>query len=495
MISWDQWGYSALATTLAIYFYKKWDQKKKLPSDLDLLPGPSAIFDRLEGIRASINRKSHTYFMLWARKLNFKMFKIQVLSSKRSVMICDASSAKQILTGKEFIRPDTFQKVVEGILDHALFVLATGEDHKRHRKLIQPGFGPSHLKAAARVSVNKSDELISVWNQKFKGLPSFQANMYKTLATVTIDIISLIAFGHDLQSVAKLSNEEEAKWDPLEVLTGPSLAFRAVLPKSLWRLFGVSSSSPRIFTAKKEINDLLQRLADEKKQNGLESESTWGMDVLSRLLKGGQDGIFSEEEIQGELFGFFLAGHETSSNTLAFACLELCLNPQIQESLFQEVKSIDLNDMDNPAEALPPLKYLDAIFREVQRLHSIVGSVGRVATKNVVIDGKNFPAGTIFQVYIRAIHLNPLYYTSPDEFRPDRWINDPPPPIGAFLPFSDGVHNCIGKKMAEIEIKIILVKLVQTYQLQLIPNSTVELFTTITHGLKDGFSCNLTIRK
>ena len=266
MISWDQWGYSALATTLAIYFYKKWDQKKKLPSDLDLLPGPSAIFDRLEGIRASINRKSHTYFMLWARKLNFKMFKIQVLSSKRSVMICDASSAKQILTGKEFIRPDTFQKVVEGILDHALFVLATGEDHKRHRKLIQPGFGPSHLKAAARVSVNKSDELISVWNQKFKGLPSFQANMYKTLATVTIDIISLIAFGHDLQSVAKLSNEEEAKWDPLEVLTGPSLAFRAVLPKSLWRLFGVSSSSPRIFTAKKEINDLLQRLADEKKQ-------------------------------------------------------------------------------------------------------------------------------------------------------------------------------------------------------------------------------------
>ena len=439
--------------------------------------------------------------MKWARESNFELFKIQVLGPRHSVVVCEASAAKQILLStKDFARSGQFQFLTEGLLDHALFVLPTGDSHKRHRKLIQPGFGPVHLASAARVSVKKMQELFRVWDEKHPSQKSFESNMYKTFATVAVDVISLVAFGHDLKSVSKLSVEEEAKWDALEVLTGASLSLRAILPRFLWSLVGVASKSPQIAAARDEIHGLLGTLANERRQklaNSQAVESKWGMDVMTRLLKGGEDGSFTQEEIQGELLGFFLAGHETSSNTLTFACLELCQNQDIQEKLYNEVKSINLDDesLENPAELLTSLKYLDAIFKEVQRLHSIVGSVGRtVISDNVEVGGKLFPKGTVMQVYIRAIHLNPRYYKDPNLFNPQRWLDKEVVEPGAFLPFSDGPHNCIGRKMAEIEIKIILVELVQRFKLDLAPNAKIELYTTITHGLKEGLACSLTKR-
>lgn len=90
-------------------------------SAVDLLPGPTSLFERWEGIQAALNRKSHVYFMKYAKK--FKIFKIRIFLPTPSVVVVDKDAAKLILTNQQlFARPDMLQKITEGILDNALFV-------------------------------------------------------------------------------------------------------------------------------------------------------------------------------------------------------------------------------------------------------------------------------------------------------------------------------------------------------------------------------------
>lgn len=47
--------------------------------------------------------------------------------------------------------------------------------------------------------------------------------------------------------------------------------------------------------------------------------------------------MMTEDEIVGQAFVFLVAGYETSSNTLAFACYLLAINPECQRELQKEV--------------------------------------------------------------------------------------------------------------------------------------------------------------
>ena len=184
-------------------------------------------------------------------------------------------------------------------------------------------------------------------------------------------------FSYDLQSVQKLKDSDFSTWEAVEVLTGPNLLKRTIVPRFLWKLFQLDATSPQIAKAKSEIFSLFTQMTHEKRKLGLDQvQSTWGMDILQRLLQGGEEGILSDEEIYGEILGLFLAGHETTSNTLTFAVLELCRNPDVCEKLYNLIKDVQLEDLEDPMKAINQIKYLDNIMREVQRLHSVVGSTG-----------------------------------------------------------------------------------------------------------------------
>ena len=124
---------------------------------------------------------------MWLRE-NFEkfgsFFKQSLFFGKTIFVVSDADVAKRIMTEpKSFYRNNAFQEAVKDIFPHALFVIPSGEEWKRHRKMLQPSFAPSHLQHALQVS------------QKFaKKLSDFIENQIKKNMFIELD--PLDTFNH-----------------------------------------------------------------------------------------------------------------------------------------------------------------------------------------------------------------------------------------------------------------------------------------------------------
>eukprot|EP01017_Pseudomicrothorax_dubius_P001833 TRINITY_DN0_c6735_g1_i1.p1 TRINITY_DN0_c6735_g1~~TRINITY_DN0_c6735_g1_i1.p1 ORF type:complete len:120 (-),score=18.18 TRINITY_DN0_c6735_g1_i1:50-409(-) len=79
--------------------------------------------------------------------------------------------------------------------------------------------------------------------------------------------------------------------------------------------------------------------------------------------------------------------------------------------------------------------------------------------------------GTKVNVALNTIGFNELYFDQPYEFRPERFLNDnedksPKLPF-AYIPFSAGPRHCIGKYLAMIEAKSILLTFLNTFSFKM----------------------------
>ncbi|KAJ3404485.1 hypothetical protein HDV05_007145 [Chytridiales sp. JEL 0842] len=72
------------------------------------------------------------------------------------------------------------------------------------------------------------------------------------------------------------------------------------------------------------------------------------------------------------------------------------------------------------------------------------------------------------------------------EFLPERWDNGFTPAPGTYLPFLDGAHMCVGWKMAMLEIKNVVARVLHRYRVSVVKDQELNLVTSITHGFKDG---------
>jgi cytochrome P450 family 135 len=91
--------------------------------------------------------------------------------------------------------------------------------------------------------------------------------------------------------------------------------------------------------------------------------------------------------------------------------------------------------------------YRDAVVREELRLHPPALAVLRRLTTALDVAGQSLPADTTVMLPVPLLHRDPQAFDAPDEFRPERWLQDAPPEQ-CFLPFGGGVRRCLGEHLA-----------------------------------------------
>lgn len=187
----------------------------------------------------------------------------------------------------------------------------------------------------------------------------------------------------------------------------------------------------------------------------------------------------TENEILAQCWVTFLAGYETTSTTLSFCIYELAMNPEVQEKLYNELKTTHEKTKSLDFESIQDLKYLTAVIKETLRKYPPVIRLERTAKNDYALPDSNIviKKGQVVEIPIYAVHHSKDNYHDPEKFKPERFIVDEEtykkPTI--FIPFGEGPRNCIGKKLAMMEIKIALSKLVVKFKFQACAKTQTEI--------------------
>jgi cytochrome P450 len=136
-------------------------------------------------------------------------------------------------------------------------------------------------------------------------------------------------------------------------------------------------------------------------------------------------------------------------------------------------------------EQLERAERLDAVVKEVMRLIPPVGGLFRRTTAPVRLLGYEIPAGRVIQVNISGTHRDCRVYALPEQFQADRHLRQPLKAPG-YIPFGGGPRVCLGRPLAELEVRLLAVRMLQTLRFTLEPDQNLGLEVIPTPRPKDG---------
>ncbi|XP_039471651.1 thromboxane-A synthase-like isoform X2 [Oreochromis aureus] len=211
-----------------------------------------------------------------------------------------------------------------------------------------------------------------------------------------------------------------------------------------------------------------------------------------------QKKMMTEDEIVGQAFVFLLAGYETSSNTLAFTCYLLALHPECQLRVQKEVDDFYTRHESPDYTNVQELKYLDMVICEALRLYPPGFRFAREVDHDCVVNGQFLPKGITVEIPAGFLHYDPEHWPEPEKFIPERFTPEAKASRHPFvyLPFGAGPRNCVGMRLAQLEIKMALVRLFHSFSIVACSETKVplELKSSSTLGPKNGIFVKITRR-
>nr|XP_055066614.1 cytochrome P450 2C31-like [Misgurnus anguillicaudatus] len=177
---------------------------------------------------------------------------------------------------------------------------------------------------------------------------------------------------------------------------------------------------------------------------------------------------FNDSQMVTLLFDLFLAGTETTSNTLRTITLYLMTHTYIQERCQQEIDEVLGSREHVTYEDRNAMPYVQAVIHEAQRVGDIAPlSMFHTATTNTKLQGYSIPKGTIIIPYLSSTLRDKSQWKFPNEFNPENFLNEKGEFVkpDAFMPFSVGSRACLGESLARMELFLILVTILRRFRL------------------------------
>ncbi|XP_021725965.1 cytochrome P450 71A21-like [Chenopodium quinoa] len=177
----------------------------------------------------------------------------------------------------------------------------------------------------------------------------------------------------------------------------------------------------------------------------------------------------SRDSIKGTILDLLGAGTDTSTTLLGWAMTELLRHPNIMKKLQEEVRNIVKPNTRVTEHDLENMKYLKAVIKETLRLHPPVPLSGfRESTKDVKIDKYNITARAQVIVNAWAIQRDPQLWHDPENFHPERFLNDNScvdfrGQHFQLIPFGSGRRGCPGVSLGIVTIELVLASLVYEF--------------------------------
>jgi cytochrome P450 len=304
---------------------------------------------------------------------------------------------------------------------HSILLL-DGEEHLRERRLLQGPFHGERMRAFTPTVAELARRELSTWSGRVTAL--------ERMRQLTLEIILRVVFGaRGEQETAQLRYAVDGALGSVRSLPqmlAMALVRRDLGPRSPWGRFRAAVER---FDA--VLFDLLARRRAEPS----------GDSMLALLLaQRDEDGNpVSDRHLRDQLVALLVGGHDSSAASLAWAFERLARHPEVQARLRE----------GDPA-------YLDAVVKEVLRVRPALTIAPRRLLEPARIAGRTLPAGVQVAACLWLALRREDLWPEAGAFRPERWLEGPPPNPMSWIPFGGGVRRCGGAAFAEMEIREVL---------------------------------------
>lgn len=208
------------------------------------------------------------------------------------------------------------------------------------------------------------------------------------------------------------------------------------------------------------------------------------LDLMTSAVNRETGDPLNNAEAACQAFSFVLAATETSTAALAFAIYLIATHPEVEKNILEEIDRFGIDKTPKYEDIIESFPYVEAVFKESLRLYPPVPITIREAERDMHLDQKFIPSGTYLAVNVYGMHRDPAYWSQPERFKPERFLqgNEPFEKL-AYMPFGDGTRACIGQRYAWLEAKLVLIRIYQRVQIRLAEGSNSKLNVRMALGL------------
>jgi cytochrome P450 len=384
---------------------------------------------------------------------NFKnlgdIFRLKVGFGKSVIFCRDAGLLQHVLQKnqknytKSYIQTkDLARYVGKGLLT------AEGEHWQKQRKLIQPAFHKSQLVLLLNtVQQTILDELKNIKTVK----PIDVFPIFNDLAFQTV-VKSIFNIAVSEEDIASLQHTTEATQQMLvQELRQPFLVW--------W--FYLSGKTKKHLDLTQNSRTILRRLVEERKRSNTKHDDLLDMLLNARYEDGSE---MSESQLVDEILILFAAGHETTSNALTFTTELLARNPEAQLKILEEISKIK-SESDDIMHWIKNATYTKLVIEESMRLYPPAYFIDRVNSEEDTFDGMVLPKGSTLLFSVYEIHRHPVFWKNPEDFIPERFLDENIKFSKNYYPFGAGPRMCIGNNFAMYEMILAIIALVEQFEI------------------------------
>ena len=350
---------------------------------------------------------------------------------------------------------------VRQLLGNRSLANRNGADHKARRRVVGQLFSAAALRRYSPAIVGLVDELVSELHGSTGPL-----QLVDRMRRFAFAVIATVVLGLDAEA-------RDALFIDFELWTRALFSVPLAIP---------GSPFARALAARTRLLARLQQVLEQARH---QAEAGLPLSGGLDLLSGGLDeaGLpLADDDLVEQLLLLLFAGYETTASSLGCLLLAVLQEPALLPWLQSELSPLSwppTADQAASAYDVTTAPRLAAAVQEVMRLNPPVGGFFRRTTKPLLLEGKQVPAGCVVQVALAASnryrstadgmhHVDDL-----EQFRPQRHLEAD---NGlTLLPFGAGERVCLGKALAELEIRLMAVGLLKRVRFSLVPDQDLRL--------------------
>lgn len=376
------------------------------------------------------------------------------------VVVYHPEAIKTILTNdKLFTAPGELNAIMEPLLGDSSMISASGDRHRRERKLVMPLFHGARMhNYGAMITRILQEELAKLSSgQPFLAQDLTQAITLRTI----IEVVFGITQGDRYEPIIAMTRKLLGRFQS-------PLANSFLFFKTLQKDLGPLSPWGSFIRDRQALDDLIFAEIHERRAHP-DGDRT---DILSLLMSATDEtgNTMGDQQLRDELMTLLFAGHETTAIALAWGMYWLHSQPGVMEKIRAEVA--ELGENPDPM-AIYRLPYLSAVCNETLRINPVgMFTFARQAQETTQILDYTIKPHEIMMGCIYLLHQRPDLYPNPRQFRPERFLERQFSPH-EFIPFGGGARRCAGEALAIFELRLGLAAFATQAQFTLLETAPV----------------------